>query len=364
MTASAHTAAMSTADYPQPAVHPELGNEVRVHLHPEGLPLFVEPASERLKNDFAAFKAWFVGHEKPLQDLLHTYGALRFRGFPIHGSEDFAAMMAHYPNADMGYTGGGTPRAALAGKVFEATRFPKHIRLPLHQEMSYLKHWPLMVGFYCHVAATEGGATDIGSIARLESLLEPSFLERIRKHGLIYKRNFRDKYLESDDKLHPDLVSLHRPWQEAFFTESKEEAQLACEKMNLEWKWLDDGSLETVYRTSGFVTHPVLGTQHMFNQANTMNTIDSGVNSINWPAYTARYTNRPKPTECTFGDGTPMTHDEVLQYREAGHKATVIAPWQSGEVMLVDNILVLHGRSPFDGERNVQVQLFGSGSHD
>lgn len=364
MNAPAQVAAIAANDFTKPVVHPELGGEVYVHLHPEGVPLFIEPASECLKTDFAAFKTWFVGHEQALERLLHQFGALRLRGFPVNGSEDFAQMMAHYPSADMGYTGGGTPRAALAGKVFEATRFPKNIRLPLHQEMSYLKHWPLKVGFYCHQPSEVGGATDIGLISRLESLLEPSFLERIRRHGLIYKRNFRDKYVESDDQLHPDLVSLHRPWQEAFFTEDRTEAQAACEKMGLEWRWLEDGSLETRYRSSGFVKHPVLGTQHMFNQANTMNTIDSGVNSINWPAYTQRYTKRPKPTECTFGDDTPMTHDEVMMYRQAGHKATVIVPWQKGEVMLIDNILVLHGRSPYEGERNIQVQLFGSGSHD
>jgi hypothetical protein len=115
MNAPAQVAATAVRDYTQPAVHPDLGSEVCVHLHPEGVPLFIEPVSERLKTDFAAFKAWFVGYEQAIERFLHKFGALRLRGFPVNGSEDFAQMMAHYPSADMGYTGGGTPRAALAG---------------------------------------------------------------------------------------------------------------------------------------------------------------------------------------------------------------------------------------------------------
>jgi len=35
-------------------------------------------------------------------------------------------------------------------------------------------------------------------------------------------------------------------------------------------------------------------------------------------------------------------------------------PWQNGDVMMLDNMLVAHGRTPFKGARKILVAMAGS----
>jgi alpha-ketoglutarate-dependent taurine dioxygenase len=42
---------------------------------------------------------------------------------------------------------------------------------------------------------------------------------------------------------------------------------------------------------------------------------------------------------------------------ELGDKLSFDLPWQTGDVALVDNFLVMHGRRPFSGSRRVLASL-------
>ncbi len=66
---------------------------------------------------------------------------------------------------------------------------------------------------------------------------------------------------------------------------------------------------------------------------------------------------RSYPTQTRFGDGRriPMRYPAAVQ--EALDAVTVAVQWQPGDVLLLDNYLMMHGRAPFEGNRVVGACL-------
>jgi hypothetical protein len=55
------------------------------------------------------------------------------------------------------------------------------------------------------------------------------------------------------------------------------------------------------------------------------------------------------PANFYYGDGSPIESEGLDQLRAAYHAETVSFPWQKGDLLMLDNMLVAHGRAPFSG---------------
>lgn len=53
------------------------------------------------------------------------------------------------------------------------------------------------------------------------------------------------------------------------------------------------------------------------------------------------------PQSVTFADGTPIPAEYVTQIQERGLACAVDVNWQVSDLLLIDNVLVGHGRRPF-----------------
>jgi alpha-ketoglutarate-dependent taurine dioxygenase len=109
--------------------------------------------------------------------------------------------------------------------------------------------------------------------------------------------------------------------------------------------------------SQGAASHPVSGERVFFNQAHLFHLSSLGENAAK--AFRELYGPRV-PRQTYFGDGEEIPIEDLTTIREAFNRAKVIFPWQSGDVLLVDNMQVAHGRRPFKGERKVIVALMES----
>ena len=58
-----------------------------------------------------------------------------------------------------------------------------------------------------------------------------------------------------------------------------------------------------------------------------------------------------------FEDGTPISDAMVDELRAAIRAEKVEFPWQVGDLLVIDNILGLHGRAPYQGDRRILVAM-------
>lgn len=59
----------------------------------------------------------------------------------------------------------------------------------------------------------------------------------------------------------------------------------------------------------------------------------------------------------TFADGSPIPADYIRHIQETGLALAVDVDWAPGDLLLIDNMLVGHGRRPFTGPRRVLVAM-------
>jgi alpha-ketoglutarate-dependent taurine dioxygenase len=336
-----------------------IGPEVRTepYARGRGLPLFITPADPALANDLDAAVDWLRDRQETLDALMAEVGAVVLRGFAFHDTTGFGRAIDHYPELAFGYLGGATPRSAVQGRVFEATRAPAAAKLTFHQEMAYLPHYPSKLAFFCNQAPETGGETLIADVRRFDEGMPRAFREAVRKRGVRYTRNFRSPDWSSGDEA---LDTFHRPWTETFATTDKAQAEAGCRAMGLEFEWAANDSFSVIYTASGFITHPRTGREIWFNQIPSQSPNIYSVGPERAALYEQRYGDHaPRPYATTFGDGGPIALEDLAPLYPLLDEIEVGFPWRNGDLMLLDNFYVFHGRSPYTGHRDVQVALLG-----
>jgi alpha-ketoglutarate-dependent taurine dioxygenase len=319
-----------------------------------GLPLFIQPNTAKLYEDTAAALAWLAEKRPMLDRLLLTAGAIVLRGFPIERSVHFARFADSYAPFEPGYVAGTVGRDVIVDQVMSVNTLPPGLLMDIHQEMAYLPRHPKRIAFYCRMPPVSGGATMICDMREATARIDPVLFREVEKRGIRHVRNFA---APSRDPVHPLLAQYRRTWVDTFKTDDPAVAEAACRAVGFETRWCDDGSLETINHIPGIVTHPHTGEQVWFNQVAAIAlSARSNPEMSKVMAEIAKHVTRPSFVS-TYGDGGEIPLELLEPINPMLRELAVTFSWSHGDIMLIDNYLVGHGRMPFTGKRDIQVVL-------
>lgn len=284
---------------------------------------------------------WIESSRAELAGKVEEHGAILFRGFPMQTAEDFDAFIVAFGFENFPYEQSlsNAVRVNRTDRVFTANEAPPDVNIHLHHEMAQTPIYPSKLFFFCEKAAETGGATPIcRSDILYERLCEerPEFAKRCEVEGLRYTNVMPPQ---------SDLASgMGRSWQSTFSVDTRDEAEERLEVLSYSWEWLPDGCLRATTPNLAAVRQVDSSRKSFFNQL--------------IAAFQGWKDSRNDPSKSiTFGDGSPLDPADVAVAVRLADELTFEIPWQSGDVALVDNYVVMHGRRTFEGTRKVLASL-------
>ncbi|RMU34002.1 TauD/TfdA family dioxygenase [Pseudomonas syringae group genomosp. 3] len=277
----------------------------------------------------------------PIDHILAIHGALLFRSCSVSNDQEFSELVSKLAKEELSYKERSTQRKKTAVGVYTSTEYPAAKTIATHSENAFQRVVPGKILFYVHKAAIRGGETPIADNIQVLSLIDKDILETIRKKGIRYLRNFDGGF---------DLS-----WQEAFQTDEKLDVEQYCLNNAIDFEWLSDTHLRTSQFRSATKMHPLTGEEVWFNQLHLFHitNLEPSVSE----ALLMSLGRELLPRHVVYGTGEEIPDSVVNHIRSAFIDAELVFSWETGDVLIADNIRVSHGRKPFDGERAVRVAL-------
>lgn len=307
-------------------------------LKPEENSLLVLEAQGKTFNPFE----WVKEHKALLESYLLKHGGILLRNFNIHSVSEFNRMVQSLCPELLDYVYRSTPRTKLGGKIYTATEYPADRVIPLHNENAYSKSWPSKIFFFQVIVASEGGETPIADSSNVYKRIDPEIRKKFDELGVMYTRNYSKG------------VDLN--WREVFQTEEKEEVEQYCKEHDIEFEW-KEGTLEltTKQTCQATLVHPVTGESVWFNQAHLFHI--SSLDEESRLSLIKELGEENLPRNASYGNGEPFEAEVLDHIREAYASEKVKFKWHKGDIMILDNILMAHGRETYKGERKIAVAM-------
>jgi alpha-ketoglutarate-dependent taurine dioxygenase len=296
---------------------------------------------------------------EPLQALRRRYGAVLFRGFGLTTAEEFQRAAAlSFASGLRDYLGGVSPRGQVMAGVYESTQMAAPIRIPQHNEMSYLPDPPRELAFFCETEPLHGGETPLADSRTIYALIPEAVRTVFEQAGIAYNRYLYGPRWNVHHRTRNKLVKLHTSWMAAFATQHPAVVEQAVAETGGTVTWDREEGAKIKQRLPAVRVHPETGEKLWFNQVNTFVHTPHSAGLLHWLLFRIAYPNPfRRPFHATLGDGRAIPFALSDAVHDAIEAATVKFKWQRGDLLIVDNFLVTHGRMPYKGPRRILVAI-------
>jgi len=277
---------------------------------------------------------------------IHKKGAVLIKGLTdlVDNNSLVSRTLQHF-GPSFPYTAGNATRAEIEGApgVMVASDDPPQVTIEPHLEMSYNREMPRRILFFCHRAtkAEDGGETPICDMGKVYQTINKD--ENLKQLLGNLKEKIRySRVLPSRKSDNGGLYS----WEKTFYTEDKEKVVQTLSDLGYSCQWLEDGSLRYWYEMSAVRKHRESGNMIWCNQASACH----GSYYLHLPGEQLYLSEDLAPSHTAHLDGTHISTKQLGEMRRVQWEQSRAVRWEEGDLLVLDNLSVAHGRMGFNPE--------------
>lgn len=305
-------------------------------------------------------------------DLLSKHGAVLLRGLDDNSSDAFSKYVTSIEEArnktpfeQIGLAG---KRNKQAENVYTANEGPPTVRFYQHNEYARYTHFPSNIHFFCHKAPKLGGGGSpiAHSNEFYKRILDeiPEFIEELSRRRLIsvqvYPSRTKNSIVSKGNEFFwedSDSFGKNIDYENDNFDTKKKKAEIQVKRLTDDFEWNSDGSLTVRQHTSAFIKHPITGLPSFFNGLNGRFGTSRDNNALE-PPYIGSNGGVYLPSTYEDGEIIPFKYLEVVN--RISREIEFLHKWKEGDLLLIDNYQVSHGREPWTvgDERIVFVSMW------
>jgi len=293
-------------------------------------------------------REWMDEFKEVVLSEVKLNGGILLRGFNVLNRQDYKTLIEGFGINLHKYIGGNNPRSEVLEKVYESTSYPPDWEISLHSEMSHLSHYPDFISFFCERAPAKnhGGRTPVASNIRILELMPKDLVSRMKETGLRYVQRMPKK---------SGSMSFGRVWSEVFQNTDKGQIEKFIESHGNRYEWGNDESLMVSFFQSATKTHPERKCEVWFNQAEQWHHTNLKPEVVSF--IQKRFGDQGFPHHSGYANGSEFEIEELSQIRAIYKSEARYFDWQQNDVLILDNLLMSHGRESYKGERSILVAM-------